>query len=164
MGDFLLNQNHIAQHDVQPDGCCLATWYFDLHYPHPENTKFFPGQEFRSVAYDDPQWQRYAHVAPGRYLEIEPYPIPYRCFYSRNVPNLFIAGRNISVTHVGLAPVRTMMCTGQMGVVVGRAAYLCRKLECAPRAIYEEHLESFKSLLTDPGIPERPAEVVYENQ
>lgn len=73
-----------------------------------------------------------------------------RCLYSKNVPNLFIAGRNISVTHAGLAPVRVMNTTGMMGTVVGRAAYLCRRHGVDPRGLYERHLDDFKRLLTDP--------------
>ena len=34
------------------------------------------------------------------------YPVPYRCFYSRNVDNLFMAGRCISVTHEALGTTR----------------------------------------------------------
>ena len=78
------------------------------------------------------------------------YPIPFRCLYSRNVPNLFMAGRNISVTHVALAPVRVMNTTAQMGTVVGRAAYLCLRHGVAPRGLYEQYLDEFKRLLSDP--------------
>jgi hypothetical protein len=84
-----------------------TTWTIDLHYPDPKNTKHCPGREFKSIA---------VHKA------IHPYPIPYRCFYSRNVDNLFMAGRNISVTHVALGTVRVMRTTGMMGEVVGMAA------------------------------------------
>jgi hypothetical protein len=45
--------------------------------------------------------------------------VPYRCFYSRNVPNLFMAGRDISVTHVALGTTRLMRTHGMMGEVVG---------------------------------------------
>ena len=156
LGDFLLTQNHLLRHEVEPDGCVATAWYLDLHYPHPDNGKFFPGREFRSIAYDDPQWDaRYSFVAPGTYREIEPYPIPYRCLYSRNIPNLFMAGRNLSATHAGLSSPRTMLCTGQMGVVVGRAAALCRARDCSPRDIYEKHLDEFLGLLKDPGTPKK---------
>ena len=142
---------------LYPDGCVTATWYFDLHFPHPDNTKHFPGQEFRSLAYDDPNFEKLRGSIPGRYTPIKPYPIPYRCFYSRNVPNLFMAGRDISVTHVALAPVRVQNTTGMMGTVVGRAAALCRRLQCDPRAIYERHLGELKALLTNPDASSMPA-------
>jgi hypothetical protein len=138
---------------MERDGVATATWYFDLHFPHPVNTKFWGKEAFRSVAFDDPQWERWSYVAPGWYQEIEPYPIPYRCLYSKNIKNLFMAGRNISATHVGLAPVRVMMCTAQMGTVVGRAASLCQRKESMPREIYENHLDALLGLLTDPGLP-----------
>jgi hypothetical protein len=147
LGDVLLTEQDIRGPKVYTDGCVTATWYFDLHFPHPDNTKHFPGQEFRSIAFDDPNWTK-----PGKLLPIKPYPIPYRCFYSRNVPNLFMAGRNISVTHVALAPVRVMNTTGQMGAIVGRAAYLCRKFNADPRVVYEKHLDALKRLLADPKL------------
>ena len=154
MGDFLLSQNHILDHQVEPDGVATATWYFDLHFPHPVNTKYWGKEAFRSVAFDDPKWEtKWSHVAPGWYQEIKPYPIPYRCLYSKDVSNLFMAGRNISVTHAGLAPVRTMMCTAQMGTVVGRAASLCQRTESMPRELYEEHLTLLLDLLADPKLP-----------
>ena len=58
---------------------------------------------------------------------IHPYAVPYRCLYSRNVDNLFMAGRNMSCTHVALGTVRVMRTTGMMGEVVGMAAGLCHK-------------------------------------
>ena len=150
LGDLILTQQDMTEPKAYPDVCVTATWYFDIHFPHPDNTRFFPGEEFRSLAYDDPNFERLRGSIPGTYTTIKPYPIPYRCFYSRSVPNLFMAGRDISVTHVGLAPVRVMNTTGMMGTVVGRAAYLCRKHNADPRAVYEKHLEEFKALLTNP--------------
>ena len=150
LGDLLLTEQDIRRPVHYPDGCVTATWYFDLHYPHPDNTKFFPGEEFRSLAYDDPNFESLRGEIPGRETRIKPYPIPFRCLYSRNVPNLFMAGRCISVTHVALAPVRVMNTTAQMGTVVGRAAYLCRRLGVDPRGLYEKHLGDFKQLLAQP--------------
>lgn len=47
---------------------------------------------------------------PRRYLRDDqvppPYRIPYRCLYSVNVDNLFMAGRNISVSHIALSSTR----------------------------------------------------------
>ena len=61
-------------------------------------------------------------------IHIYPYAVPYRCLYSRNIDNLLMAGRNISVTHVALGTVRVMRTTGMMGEVVGMAASLCEKV------------------------------------
>ncbi len=56
-----------------------------------------------------------------------PFWIPYRCLYSRNVANLFMAGRDISVKHDALGAVRVMRTGGCMGEIVGMAASLCKK-------------------------------------
>ena len=147
MGDLVLTQQDLCEPRLYPDGCVTATWYLDLHFPHPWNSRFFPGQEFRSLAYDDPDFEALRGDIVGNYTEIKPYPIPYRCLYSRTISNLFMAGRNISVTHVALAPVRTMNTTAQMGTVVGRAAVLCRTLNVDPRALYTTHLKELLASL-----------------
>lgn len=151
MGDHILTQQDVEESRAYPDGVVTATWYFDLHFPHPENSRFFPGQEYRSIAYDDPNFRKFMPDAPGAYKPIQPYAIPLRCFYSRNVPNLFMAGRNVSATHVGLAPIRVQNTTAMMGTMVGRAAYLCRKLGVEPHGLYERHLSDLKRLLADPA-------------
>lgn len=84
--------------------------------------------------------------APGA-SSFGPYPIPYRCFYSRNIENLMMAGRNIGVTHVALGTVRMMRTGGMMGEVVGMAASLCKKHQATPRGVYEKHMEELKALM-----------------
>lgn len=151
LGDLVLTQQDIVDGRVHPDGCVTATWYFDLHFPHPDSTRAFPGGEFRSLAYDDPDFERLRGAIPGSYTTIRPYEIPFRCLYSRDLANLFMAGRDISVTHVALAPVRTQKTTGMMGTVVGRAACLCRRLGVGPRELYQQHLDQLLQILADPA-------------
>jgi hypothetical protein len=150
IGDYVVTQQDLEENVQHKDGCVVATWYIDLHYPHPEQTKHFPDGEFRSIALDDPNYGKYKDVLLGREVQIKPFPIPYRSFYSKNVPNLFMAGRNISVTHVALGSVRVMKTTTMMGTVVGRAAYLCKQFGCDPREIYTKHLDEFKEFLKNP--------------
>jgi hypothetical protein len=138
LGDVILTQQDVVEQRPFPDACFVTTWTIDLHYPMPANTKDFAGEEFRSVA---------------KHVTIKPYAVPFRCLYSRNVPNLFMAGRNISVTHVALGTVRVMNTTGMMGTVVGRAAYLCGKLNVGPRELYSQHLDELKRLLANPLAP-----------
>jgi hypothetical protein len=133
LGDVILTQMDVEQQRVFPDACVTATWSIDLHVPESKNAAQFPGEEFRTVA---------------SFGKKAPYAIPYRCLYSRNVPNLFMAGRNISVTHVALGTVRVMRTTGMMGEVVGMAAAIARKHNATPRAVYESYLEEFKAALT----------------
>ncbi len=131
LGDVILVQQDIQRQRRFPDSFVTTTWSIDLHYPDPKNSKYFPGEEFRSVA---------------KYAPIKPYPIPYRCLYSRNVRNLLIAGRCISVTHVALGTVRVMRTGGMMGELIGMAASLCKKHATDPRGVYENHLGELKQL------------------
>lgn len=132
LGDHILTENDLVDFVEYPDGSAATTWTIDLHYPDPKNTENFPGTEFKSIA---------------KHTTIHPYPIPYRCFYSRNVDNLFMAGRNISVTHVALGTVRVMRTTGMMGEVVGMAASLCKEYGTTPRGVYQNHLPELKGLM-----------------
>ena len=59
-----------------------------------------------------------------------------------------MAGRDISVTHEALGPVRVMRTCGCMGEVVGMAASLCKQHDCLPRAVYQQHLDELKQLMT----------------
>src|SRR5690606_4311398 len=68
------------------------------------------------------------HPAPN------PYGIPYRSLYSRNIANLMFAGRNISVTHAALSSTRVMGTCAILGQAAGTAAALCIDKICDPRA------------------------------
>ncbi len=132
LGDHILREQDITDYVVYPDASAPTTWTIDLHYPDPKNTEHFPEKEFKSIAV---------------HKKIHPYPIPYRCFYSRNVDNLFMAGRNISVTHVALGTVRVMRTTGMMGEVVGMAASVATKHGTNPRGVYTNYLDELTNLM-----------------
>lgn len=134
LGDVILCQQDIVNQKEFPDACVTTTWTIDLHYPL------------------DPLCACDAFRSEAKHLEITPYPIPYRCLYSRNIDNLMMAGRNISVTHVALGTVRVQRTTGMMGEVLGMAASLCRKHSCDPRDVYEKHLPELKEMLKE-GVP-----------
>ncbi|MCP4262883.1 MAG: FAD-dependent oxidoreductase [Planctomycetes bacterium] len=131
LGDIILQQQDIQKRKRFSDSFVTSTWSIDLHYPDPKNSKFFPGEEFRTIC-----------TQP----KIKPYPIPYRCLYSRNIPNLMMAGRCISVTHVALGTVRVMRTCGMMGELVGMAASLCKKYNTDPRGVYQNHLSRLKQI------------------
>jgi hypothetical protein len=140
MGDIVLKEQDIVQREIWQDACVVTTWTIDLHYPEERNTQFFPGEEFRTTAVHQP---------------IQPYAIPYRCFYSKNVSNLFMAGRCISVTHVALGTIRVMRTGGMMGEVVGMAASLCKKYDTTPRGVYANRLNDLKALM-EKGVAPKP--------
>ena len=144
MGDYILKQDDMTRYLLHEDGTAAATWTIDLHFPDSINSMKFPGREFK---------------AQTRHTLIYPYPIPYRCLYSRNVNNLFMAGRCISVTHVAHGSIRVMRTLGMTGEVVGMAASICHKHACLPREVYRSHLSELKNLMQkgvgDPTLPNK---------
>ena len=58
-----------------------------------------------------------------------------------------MAGRDVSVTHDALGPVRVMRTCGMMGEIVGMAASICTERECTPRAVYERHWNDLQALM-----------------
>ena len=73
--------------------------------------------------------------------------LPYRCLCSRDLENLFMAGRNISVTHEALGLVRVMKTCGMMGEVVGKAAAVALDRACTPLAVQQDHWTDLERLL-----------------
>lgn len=133
LGDVILSETDIENNVAYDDAAVTLTWGIDIHFADTLNSRYFPGEEFIS-------W--YTHP------KHEPYHMPYRCLYSRNIDNLFMAGRDISVTHLGLGSSRVMRTGGLMGEVVGMAASICSSYECTPRQVYMEHLDELKSLMS----------------
>lgn len=140
MGDVVLTKEDIVTNRKFPDGIVPTTWSIDLHYARQDYGKKYPDNPFISVAEFD-------HRVDRTYG----YPIPYRCFYSRNLKNLFMAGRCISVTHEALGTVRVMKTGGMMGEVVGKAASICVLRECWPRSVYTRYLDDLTELCRLPG-------------
>lgn len=132
LGDHVLTQMDIQNGVMYPDGTVTATWTIDLHFPDEKNSKYFKGEEF---------------FAATKHIRVKPYTIPYRCLYSKNISNLFMAGRDISTTHVAFGSTRVMRTCGMMGEAVGYAAYLCKKYEATPRGIYKDHLKEFIGII-----------------
>ncbi len=136
MGDVILKEQDFTENVQYDDASFTATWGMDLHYPKPE-----PGMEgeepFRAISVTK-------HHAD--------YAVPYRCLYSRNIDNLLMAGRDISVTHAALGTIRVMRTGGMMGEVVGMAASICKDHRCTPRGVYQKHLPELKALMTA-GVP-----------
>jgi len=140
LGDVILTREDVESGRAFDDACFPCTWSIDLHTPHPSYSKGFEGREFISEATHD-EYKK-------------PYGAPYRCLYSRNIPNLFMAGRDISVTHEALGAVRVMRTGGMMGEVVGMAASICVRRGTNPRGVYGEHLGELKEMLVK-GVPGR---------
>lgn len=133
-GDYVLTQHDFEEPNRYSDGTAKITWGIDIHYPEPINEESF-GEAFRSFAY---------------HLKM-PFacPVPYRCLYSKDIDNLFIGGRLVSTSHIAFSAIRVMRTLGMLGEVVGIAASICKKHDCTPRDIYQDHLEELKKELTN---------------
>jgi hypothetical protein len=131
-GDLVLREQDLTRPIHYEDETCTTTWRIDQHYPLERNAKDYPGAE----------WLSYGVLTP-----IDYYALPYRCFYSKDIENMFMAGRNISVTHIALGSVRVMRTCGMMGEVVGMAAVVCNKHNANPRDIYTTYFAELQELM-----------------
>ena len=136
MGDHVFCEQDVTGKTLFDDAVATGSWSVDLHYTIDEKIPFLTRCE-------QPHF--------GRYW------IPYRSLYSRNVPNLFMAGRCFSCTHVGLGSPRVMNTLAQLGCAVGEAAAMCVKGGYSPRALYAEgHVRDLQRRLggSFPGNPD----------
>lgn len=86
-------------------------------------------------------------LSKALFYQTEKYYIPYRSLYSKNIKNLFMAGRCFSTSHAGLGGPRVMRTTGQMGAAVGFAAAMCSKYNINPRTVYTDYLDEYMNLI-----------------
>jgi len=149
MGDLILNEEDVTRPNWYDDGIVPTGWRIDVHYPHPKYNKGFEGDAFISTV---------------DFKEcVRPYYIPYRCFYSRNIGNLLMAGRDISVTREALGTVRVQRTTSLMGEVVGMAAAICVLRQVDPRDVYHKHLPDLKSAFgMDPDVIAKTETLTYK--
>ena len=104
IGPHILTQGDVLAGGHFDDVVAYGGWTLDDHHPDA----FFKKGRI-SVEYGCPS----------------PFGIPWRCLYSRNVPNLVFAGRDISCSHMGLSAIRVMGTCAALGQAVGTAAAQC---------------------------------------
>ena len=141
MGDWIYSESDVTGKREFPDAVATGSWSLDLHY---DDCK--PGVDFLTTC-------RQPHY--GRYW------IPYRSLYSRNIDNLFMAGRCFSCTHVGLGGARVMNTLAQLGVAVGEAAAMCKRFGVMPRGVWTGgHARELQRLIGGdfPGNPDPACE------
>ncbi|GAB3614608.1 FAD-dependent oxidoreductase [Humibacter ginsengisoli] len=126
VGDHTLTQNDILDQTEFPDAVAFGGWSIDLH----------------------PVEGMYATTA-GAHQRFPRgvYGIPLRSYYSANVRNLFVAGRDISATHVAFGSSRVMATCAVGGEAVGTAASLAIDLGVSPRELATESAERLRQLL-----------------
>lgn len=121
MGDHILTERDIQQGTVFPDRVAHGGRFIDLHTIGGILAKDQPGNP---VDVDPELWER---------MDVRPYSIPLRSLYSRTIANLFMAGRDISATHVAHGSTRVMLTCAAIGQAVGTAAAHCIVQGRSPR-------------------------------
>jgi hypothetical protein len=131
VGDHMLSQCDLEAEGRFDDLVAYGGWTMDDHNP----------EGFWSVRSGAPatHW----HRSPS------PYGIPLRSLYSRNVANLFFAGRCASATHMAMSSTRVMGTGCSMGQAVGTAAAMATRLGCDPRGLLPRAADIQQWLLRD---------------
>jgi hypothetical protein len=113
-GDHMLKQQDVVERRIHDDAVAFGGWSIDLH----------------------PAEGVFAEIAGSHHLHSKGvYQIPYRCYYSRNIENLFLAGRITSSTHVAFGSTRVMATCALGAQAVAHAAALCIEHGEKPRDI-----------------------------
>ena len=132
IGDYILDESDCLSNRDFEDAVAYGGWCIDLHCPHGLlDTDILPSgdcQFFDGV-----------------------YSIPYRSYYSKNISNMFMAGRNISATKLAMCSTRIVGCCAIGGQAVGAAAVLCKKYRCNPRELMPHIRELQQNILKSDG-------------
>ena len=125
-GEYTVTQRDISDGVVFEDEIAFGGWPLDDHFPGGFYHRGVPNTDFPTPA---------------------PYSLPYRALYSKNVDNLFFAGRNISMTHLAMSSIRVMATCALLGEAVGKAAFLAASQNITPHDVYLHHLAELQQLL-----------------
>lgn len=129
-GDYILKQQDIVEQRHFKDVVAFGGWSIDLH----------PADGVFSEKPGCNQWH-----SKGIYS------IPYCCFYSHNISNLFLAGRIISASHVAFGSTRVMGTSAYGAQAVAIAANLCKKYATTPRQVGQQHMDDLQQELMKSG-------------
>lgn len=130
-GEYMLTQRDLIEQRIHTDAVAYGGWSIDLH---PADGVFSERQPCN-------QWH-----SKGIFQ------IPYRTLYSKNIKNLFFAGRIISVSHVAFGATRVMATSAYTGQAVAIAASICKQYGIAPGEVYRGgHIELLQQELMKTG-------------
>ena len=115
-GDCMMTQQDVIEQREHPDAVAVGGWSLDLHPADAVYSDKSPCNQWHSKGV---------------------YGIPYRCYFSRNIRNLFLAGRIISASHVAFGSTRVMLTCAHGGAAVGMAAAHCLRDGLQPRDLTE---------------------------
>jgi len=141
-GDYMLRQQDVVEQHSYEDSVAYGGWAIDLH-PAAGVYSSYPGcTQYHSKGI---------------------YEIPYRCIYSRNIPNLFLGGRLISVSHIAFGSTRVIATGTLCAQAAALAAHICIDNNILPHEIYSKgfiHKLRMDLMQTGQYIPH----VKYENE
>lgn len=126
-GDYILNENDVRANRIFDDAVAYGGWPMDVHVPGGAKDLTSVGSKVYNFE--------------GHYS------IPYRCYYSRNVDNLMMAGRDISASKMAFSSCRVMGTCSVGGQAAGTAAAIAVKRGCSPRAVGQRHIEELQQTL-----------------
>ena len=127
VGEYILTQNDLEQGTAFEDEIAYGGWSMDDHDPNGIEKNCPPNVHY--------------HIGG-------PYAIPLRCIYSKNIKNLFFAGRNISATHMALSSTRVMATCALLGQAVGAAAFVANKYQLQLQKLTAK-IEELQQILRD---------------
>jgi hypothetical protein len=128
-GDYFLNENDVKANRIFPDAVAYGGWPMDNHTPGG----------LKAV-----------DKVPSVVLNFEGvYTIPYRCYYSKNIGNLMMAGRAISASKMAFSSLRLNATCAVGGQAAGTAAAMAVQYDCLPRDIGSRITELQQRLLRD---------------
>lgn len=139
-GEYMITQRDISDNRVFEDEIAYGGWPLDDHFPGGFYHRGVPNTYYSTPA---------------------PYSIPYRALYSKNVENLFFAGRNISMTHTAMSSIRVMATCALLGEAVGKAASIAIKNSFTPHDVYLNKIDLLQTLLLseDCFLPSKTREI-----
>ena len=126
LGPHVLNQNDLERAVPFPDRVAYGGWPMDTHPP--------------AGIYDS------GEPCHQPLLE-QMYSIPLRSLYSRNIRNMFMAGRNMSATHLAFSSTRVMATCAIMGQAAGAAAAYCLHLGVSPHDLTPSDIDIIQQML-----------------
>lgn len=129
-GDYIIKQQDVIEQTVFEDAVAFGGWSVDLH----------PADGVFSEKSGCNQWH-----SKGIYG------IPYRSLYSKNISNLFIAGRLISATHVAFGSTRVMATCAHGGQAIAIAASLCKQHNISPKELGQSKIKELQTELLKTG-------------
>ena len=136
MGDYILNERDVKNSVQFEDSVAYGGWFIDVHTMGGILAKDEP---------PEPTFDGNVEEIDNRQMYV--YSIPFRSLYSKDVDNLFMAGRDVSATHVALGTVRLMATCAVMGEAVGTAVGLCKKHGMSPRELYGGRIKELQQQL-----------------